>query len=162
MKLCYKACTRCKKPKPFGKFGPRKDSNHGLTSRCKQCCNEARKLRYKAHPRIRQTVRNQNLKRWYGIDESRYNEILDSQDNKCAGCKKDQSEFDYALCVDHDHNCCPEKSCGNCIRGLLCKPCNWGEGHLLGNPNTYFSLLEHIGIDLDLALSQYKLSKLSE
>ena len=28
--------------------------------------------------------------------------------------------------VDHDHACCPEggRSCGKCIRGLLCMECN--------------------------------------
>lgn len=33
--------------------------------------------------------------------------------------------------VDHDHSCCPgDHSCGKCIRGLLCKPCNAGIGML--------------------------------
>lgn len=30
-----------------------------------------------------------------------------------------------AIRVDHDHKCCPgRKSCGRCIRGLLCDSCN--------------------------------------
>lgn len=47
------------------------------------------------------------------------------QDGTCAICHENE-----ATCVDHDHACCPtsEKSCGRCIRGLLCNQCNWRLG----------------------------------
>jgi hypothetical protein len=42
-------------------------------------------------------------------------------------------------CIDHDHTCCPgERSCGKCIRGVLCMQCNTNIG-------AYESLLFRIG-----------------
>ena len=40
----------------------------------------------------------------------------------CGGAPKDGP----SLHVDHDHACCPgrKKSCGLCLRGLLCEDCN--------------------------------------
>lgn len=43
-------------------------------------------------------------------------------------------KYQSLLVVDHDHRCCPgdTKSCGKCIRGLICRPCNLAIG-MLGN-----------------------------
>ncbi|WP_435613304.1 endonuclease domain-containing protein [Streptomyces sp. bgisy159] len=61
--------------------------------------------------------------------------MLAEQGGVCAVC----GHLDPAgreLAVDHDHSCCPDaaKSCGNCVRGLLCWPCNVGIGHLRDDP----------------------------
>ena len=59
----------------------------------------------------------------YGITEKQYNDLLIEQGMACAVCK---AEFNDTLWpnVDHDHNCCPgRKSCGKCLRGLLCSEC---------------------------------------
>ena len=57
-------------------------------------------------------------------------ELFNSQNGKCKLC----NTFDD-LMIDHDHRCCPSvpgnskggkatRSCGKCIRGLLCRECN--------------------------------------
>ena len=47
---------------------------------------------------------------------------------ECAVCfSRDRRN----LCVDHDHRCCSgDRSCGECVRGILCRSCNRVEGYL--------------------------------
>ena len=56
------------------------------------------------------------------MSESKYQEILATQNNQCAICCRDAKEFKSALNVDHDYK--TDK-----IRGLLCTNCNMGLGH---------------------------------
>lgn len=52
--------------------------------------------------------------------------------------------------IDHDHSCCPgQATCGNCVRGLLCRACNRGIGSFsesLGNLQRAVSYLS--GVEL--------------
>lgn len=40
------------------------------------------------------------------------------------------------LVVDHDYACCPkkDKSCGHCVRGFICSPCNSAIGFMQNSP----------------------------
>lgn len=84
------------------------------------------------------------LKRKYNITLYQYQELLQKQDNLCSLCKKKCSS-NKSLSVDHDHSCCSEKkSCGKCIRGLLCIMCNrnigWVENISIAVINYYLEM----------------------
>jgi hypothetical protein len=70
----------------------------------------------------------------FGITEEQFNQMLEAQGHACAICRE---PFEgQRICVDHDHVCCPvppsghTRSCGECIRGLLCVRCNTWLGWL--------------------------------
>lgn len=81
--------------------------------------------------------------RRFGITAAIYDKMLADQNGVCAIC------FDppavKRLHVDHDHSCCAgNKSCGRCIRGLLCFECNTGIGKFGDNSATVASALAYL------------------
>lgn len=107
---------------------------------CKGCGSTTRKLtapgpRCATCHRDRRTTtqlarRLTYVAKQYGLTPEQYQALWDAQEGKCYICKRNKGN-----CVDHDHKCCPGKtSCGKCVRGLLCNPCNKGVlGHLRDN-----------------------------
>ncbi len=67
----------------------------------------------------------QNVKR-YGISKINFEALIEAQDSRCAICKGKFWDEVSSPHIDHDHACCNEqmRSCGKCIRGLLCRGCN--------------------------------------
>jgi len=72
----------------------------------------------------------------YGMDASQYARLLEKQNHACAICEEPFGTSRPH--VDHDHSCCPNraKSCGACVRGLLCTNCNNGLGRFKDNADT--------------------------
>ena len=57
------------------------------------------------------------------MNRYRFRDLLISQDGVCAICRR--GNLTGPLFIDHDHVCCDKKwTCGKCVRGLLCGPCN--------------------------------------
>jgi len=67
----------------------------------------------------------------YGITPERFDQMLAEQGNACAMCREPFEEG-RPIVVDHDHACCDTRlrSCGKCVRGLLCHPCNIALGQI--------------------------------
>lgn len=106
-----KRCTSCKRWLPEQDFGIENRTFDKLSTRCMEC------------------RRSRDVAKRYGITAARYVELLEAQGHVCAVCRE-MSASGCALAVDHDHSCCPgARSCGNCIRGLLCTNCNMGVGY---------------------------------
>ena len=152
-------CLGCRELKPLEDFYIEKDSNTGLSTQCKLCKNTATKIwitnnkekfnithkrfvnkhkeRLKAERKIYRKnnpdkVRNHDLKTFFSITIDDYYKILKYQNGVCIICKEPPSK--KFLSVDHDHSCCSgTKSCGKCIRGLLCMRCNSGLGMFKDN-----------------------------
>jgi len=61
----------------------------------------------------------------YKMTPEEYAAKLQKQGGHCALCPATLGAANRPLCVDHKHKCCPgDKSCGRCVRGLLCNDCN--------------------------------------
>lgn len=110
------------------------------TKRCKDC--EPGVNRPAPFPGPRCTTHNREFKkkqkaanhgkyveRQYGIDSGTWKKLLAFQDGKCPICQRANGAT-RRLSTDHDHSCCNgSTSCGECVRGLLCRPCNDMLGH---------------------------------
>ena len=73
--------------------------------------------------RIKDSSRNSQLRKGYGIEPVEYAQMLVDQKGLCSICKRPQSEFKKRFAVDHNHET-------GCIRGLLCGSCNRAIGLL--------------------------------
>jgi Recombination endonuclease VII len=85
--------------------------------------------------------RQRHLRR-FGITPEDYARMFDEQGGVCAICHR---ESDGSLSIDHDHRCCqPGRSCGKCVRGLLCLACNLVLGYVRDNPALLASAIEYL------------------
>lgn len=101
-----KQCSGCREWKPADQYHAHPRVKGGRQSRCMRC------------------LRDNRLRATYGITLAQYEAMVEEQGGGCAICGGTNGSG-RALHVDHDHGCCAgTKSCGACVRALLCDPCN--------------------------------------
>jgi len=144
------ACVKPTKKYPQGRTGTWAgyQAHKGVAEvRC-DACREAARLEASKDPERRKQYRRahyaankdlyseRNLRSKHGITAAQYDVLLAGQEGVCAICGTSEPRGRGRFHVDHDHSCCPgKKSCGKCIRGLLCGNCNPGLGAFSDNPD---------------------------
>jgi hypothetical protein len=140
-----KRCPRCEQEKLLDMFGRDKHRKDGKNTWCKSCVNDASREYRESFPERRlataRTYRESNViklagarRRYtFGLSIEEVDSLIEAQGNACKLCRGDLGE---SWQVDHDHACCPSKikTCGKCVRGVLCRRCNIGLGHFRDNP----------------------------
>jgi hypothetical protein len=67
------------------------------------------------------------LKYRFNLTPETVKRMFEKQSGLCKLCRVALKKW----VIDHDHKCCPgRRSCGKCVRGLLCIPCNAMLGQL--------------------------------
>jgi hypothetical protein len=82
--------------------------------------------------------------------------MIDAQGGKCLICS---IEFGDSVSpnVDHDHRCCPDgQSCGECVRGILCRACNNGLGNFADDPERLISAASYLLSNVNLLALEAK------
>lgn len=125
-------CTTCRTELPLKEFWRDKNAPSGYARVCRGCKLD---LRVAAD---------------YGISGEMYRSLVKEQGGVCRICGKvetatHQSGAVRRLSVDHDHRCCPgKKSCGKCVRGLLCARCNSAIGLFDEDPAILHAAVQYL------------------
>jgi hypothetical protein len=129
------------------------DQPHAAHGLCQHCYDKHRKAKQKkwrdtkGPDHVRRIYRKSYYKNYYKMTMEQFEELFARQDGKCAGCRyifRDSN--DELICIDHDHACCSngKKTCGKCVRGILCDLCNRILGQGKDVPETLESLARYL------------------
>jgi len=151
MRVSMKKCSKCGIEKPLSEFNKNKTTKDGFQFYCKVCRLEYRQnnkekiakankiylknpekaIKNRQRAKIwnkknvekrRIIVQKHGYKKRYGLSLEQKQALVDGQNSKCAICNNDLKGT-HDVCVDHCHTT-------GIIRGILCRKCNLGIGHL--------------------------------
>jgi Recombination endonuclease VII len=141
--VAERRCRRCMENKPIAtSFDKGKQV-------CRQCRGrQSRAWRTEQGPNYRRQESQWTL---YRLTWEDYQEILAKQNQLCAICHKPFADNPRLIHVDHKHGCEHEgkgqKSCRDCVRGILCHRCNIFVGWIETDYERVGDLLDYLGLD---------------
>lgn len=140
-----KVCNKCGELKDLELFAKGSKYNQGRRNTCKRCHADYMKNYWASNPDKRKVNIELNSRpkpNWerHKISQDKYNELFELHGGKCHSCKEND-----ATTIDHDHTCCKgQRSCGKCVRGLLCHYCNTALGLMMDSRSKILMLAEYI------------------
>lgn len=98
------------------------------------------------HALTEEQKRDMRLRRQYAMTIDDYYSMLKSQGGVCAICGSTEPVGrGNWFAVDHDRSCCPtDRTCGKCVRALLCSHCNLFIGNAKENPEILRAAIRYI------------------
>lgn len=149
----YKWCGKCEQDLPLPDFyhrrsGAQAGKPHAHCIPCTKADNVARARARGVQPRRSADPlwwRRHVLAR-HRMTVEQYEILLANSGSVCPGCGITEEENGASFAVDHDHDCCPygDGSCGSCVRGLLCRHCNFTVGHARDDPRVLRRLADYL------------------
>lgn len=153
--MSSKCCKKCGLVKPLGAFYAMPGMRDGHHNDCIDCNLAAKRERqarnpepyrerarqwvlenperraayqaeYRNRPERKRKQRDMYYRRTYGISADELDEMLESQNGRCAICGEKPERL-ASMHVDHDHE-------RGHLRGLLCLSCNQGLGQFRDDP----------------------------
>jgi hypothetical protein len=140
-----KVCVKCGIEKDLDLFAKGRNYKDGRRGTCKRCHTDYVIDYYNKNPdkkaeKVRlNSGRDTNWKR-HKISKEHYDQMLSKFNGKCHSCRDN-----VATSIDHDHSCCPGlRSCGKCVRGVLCHNCNSALGLMKDSKEKIQRLIEYL------------------
>jgi len=140
-----RTCTKCNLEKDLDLFAKGRNYKDGRRGICKRCHTDYVIDYYNKNPekkKLKNAMNSGNDANWkrHHIPQEKYLKMLSKYDNKCYACKER-----LATNIDHDHGCCPgNRSCGKCVRGILCHNCNTALGLMKDSKEDLKKLIEYL------------------
>lgn len=143
--MTVKVCSKCNIKKHKEDFIKDKKCKDGRRNVCKRCHTDYMIEYYKTKEDKRNAKNKMNTKfvpSWkrHHLTEEEYLKIFNKFNGKCHVCKVNDGTS-----IDHDHSCCSKnRSCGKCVRGILCRSCNTALGSLKEDKDIIYNLIKYI------------------